>query len=437
METNHLEKKDSSQIQLFQEKELSILLTYLQNNSSYYQRLFKQHSVDISSVKTLDDLSKIPLTTKKELQIYNNDFLCVQPRKIIDYVNTSGTMGTPVNIALTDADLERLAYNEYLSMSIAGITQDDIIQLTTTIDKRFMAGIAYFLGAIKIGAGIIRSGVGIPQMQWNNILTLNPTVLIGVPSFLLKMIEYAEQNHIDFRKSSINKLICIGENIRDIDFNLNNLGKHIQDKWNNVTIYSSYASTEMGAAFTECEHGRGGHYHPELLIIEILDENDVPVPDGKPGELTITTLGVEAMPLLRFKTGDICVKHTQQCKCGRHTARISPILGRKNQMLKLKGTTVYPQCIYETLNGMDSIQNYVLEVSTSEQETDDLLIYIGVNDFSEFNYRFVKESLKSKLRVTPNITFRTSAEIHTMQFSENLRKPIIFIDKRISMLTVN
>ncbi len=109
-----------------------------------------------------------------------------------------------------------------------------------------------------------------------------------------------------------------------------------------MKLYSTYASTEMAASFTECSYGAGGHHHPELLIVEFLDGNDNPVPKGEAGELTITTLGVEGMPLLRFKTGDICHGHYETCKCGRKTMRVGPVIGRRNQMIKYKGTTLYP-----------------------------------------------------------------------------------------------
>ena len=431
-----IEKASTSTIEQFQKRELEKLLIYLQNNSPFYKRMFSQFDINVFAIQQLKDLEKIPVTTKKDLQQFNQDFLCVSPHKIIDFVNTSGTLGVPVNMALTDRDLDRLAHNEYLSLSCAGITPEDIIQLTTTIDKRFMAGMAFFLGARKLGAGIIRTGVGAIQMQWDTILNLNPTVLIGVPSFLLKMIEYAERNQIDFRTSSLKKFICIGENIRDVHFHENNLGRRILEKWNNIQLFSAYASTEMGAAFTECSFGKGGHHHPELLIIEILDENNNAVPDGVAGELTITTLGTEGMPLLRFKTEDICIKHTQKCECGRNTTRLSPVLGRKNQMLKLKGTTIYPQYVYDTLNGIEAVNNYVLEVSTSSNDTDDLMIHIGLNDFNDTHHQAITESLKAKLRVTPNLVFRTSSEIHKIQFSEDSRKPITFIDNRISNLQI-
>ena len=171
-----------------------------------------------------------------------------------------------------------------------------------------MAGLAYFLGARELGAGIIRVGAGIPELQWDTILKFRPTYLIVVPSFLLKLTQYAEQNGIDVNTSGIKGAICIGEALREQDFSLNTLGKKIKSAWD-IELFSTYASTEMSTAFTECSERQGGHLHPELIIVEILDENGKHVPDGQEGELVITTLGVEAMPLLRFRTGDIVIAH--------------------------------------------------------------------------------------------------------------------------------
>src|SRR5690606_37390511 len=122
-------------------------------------------------------------------------------------------------------------------------------------------------------------------------------------------------NNIDYRASSVKKAICIGESVRNPDFSLNTLGQKIEDKWG-IKLYSTYASTEMVTAFTECGASKGGHHHPELIIVEFLDDQNRPVEEGTPGEVTITTLGVEGMPLLRFKTGDICTAYYEQCTCG-------------------------------------------------------------------------------------------------------------------------
>ncbi|MBO0591072.1 AMP-binding protein [Cellulophaga sp. E16_2] len=424
-----IELASKADINSFQIEKLKELLEYLNTNSPFYKRVFKQHKIDISTINSLEDLVRIPTTTKNDLQVYNDDFICVPKNKIIDYVTTSGTLGDPVIFGLTDNDLERLAYNEAISFACAGVNKDDIIQLMTTIDRRFMAGLAYFLGARKLGAGIIRVGNGVPEMQWDSILKFKPTYIIAVPSFLLKLIEYAEQNNIDPNKSGIKGAICIGEPLRNQDFSLNILSEKIKKKWN-IELFSTYASTEMNTAFTECEEQQGGHHHPELIIMEILDDKDQPVVEGEAGELTITTLGLEGMPLLRFKTGDIVKAHFSKCNCGRNTTRLGPVIGRKKQMIKYKGTTLYPPALHNILNDFSSVETYIIEIFHNAIGTDEILIKIATAEPSEVLLQQIKDHFRAKLRVAPKIEFSDKNEILKLQFPKMSRKPIMVIDKR-------
>ena len=128
-------------------------IAYVAEHSAYYRALFAETGIDPRDIRTLDDLRQLPPTTKQELQLRNDEFLCVPRRRIVDYVTTSGTLGDPVTFALTESDLDRLAYNEMLSFTTAGCTPDDILQLMVTLDRRFMAGLAYFLGARRLGWG--------------------------------------------------------------------------------------------------------------------------------------------------------------------------------------------------------------------------------------------------------------------------------------------
>lgn len=419
------------EINLFQQKELEKLLLYVNASSPFYKKLFADNNIAVSDIKTIEDLQKLPFTTKEDLQKFNQDFICVPPATIIDYVTTSGTMGEPVTIALTDKDLDRLAYNEYNSFKITGGSNSDIYQLMTTIDRRFMAGLAYFLGARKLGAGIIRVGNGIPELQWDTIRRMSPTVIICIPSFILKLIEYAELNGIDYKNSSVKKAICIGEPLRNEDFSLNTLGHKIKEKWD-LQLFSTYASSEMAAAFTECEAGQGGHLQADLLLTEIVDDRDQPVKPGEAGELVITTLGVEGMPLLRFKTGDICRFHAESCSCGRNTPRISPVLGRKKQMIKYKGTTLYPSSLYDILDTIDQVNSYQVEIFTNEIGTDEILIKIGCNAFSESLEKEIKDHFRAKLRVAPTVQFEETDVLNKLVYPETSRKPVKFIDKRIT-----
>jgi len=226
-----IEKADIQEIKIFQEEKLHGLLTYLEAHSPFYQKLFKENNIHIADIRTLEDLQKIPTTTKNDLQQCNHDFFCITPDKIVDYSTTSGTLGDPVTFGLSDNDLERLAYNEAISFACAGIQKGDVVQMITTIDKRFMAGLAYFLGLRKMGASVVRMGPGIPELQWDSIFRYKPKYLITVPSFLLKMIDYAEKHGLDYKNSSVYGDVCIGESIKNQDFTDNILSQKIKEKW--------------------------------------------------------------------------------------------------------------------------------------------------------------------------------------------------------------
>ncbi|MGB1268937.1 MAG: phenylacetate--CoA ligase family protein [Flavobacteriaceae bacterium] len=425
-----IEKASKHEIKEFQNGKLIELLQYLNQNSLFYQRKFIAENIDISTITDLSDLQRISLTTKDDLQQYNDDFVCVEQNKIIDYVTTSGTLGKPVTFALTDNDLNRLAYNEAISFACAGVTSNDVVQLMTTMDRRFMAGLAYFLGVRKLGAGMIRVGAGIPELQWDSIIKFKPTYLIAVPSFLLKLIQYAEANGIDYNASGVKGVICIGEALRTDDFTLNTLSKKITDKWD-VKLYSTYASTEMGTAFTECKYAKGGHHHPELIITEIIDEQGKLVKDGEEGELVITTLGFEALPLLRFKTGDVVKAYYDTCDCGRNTMRLGPVVGRKKQMVKYKGTTLYPPAMHDLLNNFDDVECCIIEISTNDIGTDEILIKIAAKENTTELLSRIKDHFRAKLRVAPVIEFHEAKDINKLRFPRMSRKPVDFIDKRI------
>src|SRR5690606_15612357 len=163
-------------------------------------------------------------------------------------------------------------------------------------------------------------------------------------------------------------------------------------------LYSTYASSEMATAFTECEAKKGGHVHPELIITEILDDEGQPVVPGEVGELTVTTLGVEAMPLIRFRTGDICRKHEEKCSCGRNTYRLGPIVGRKNQMIKYKGTTLYPPVLCDVMDSIPEITGYLIEVYSNEYNNDEIVVKYHARE--NLNLKELIDHFKTRVRVT-------------------------------------
>ncbi len=412
-----------------QHEKLKEVFAYVRQHSNFYKKQFE--NLGILSLETMTDFYKIPFTTKEDVAKYNDDFLCVPKIEVSDFVTTSGTLGEPVTFYLTQKDLDRLGENEAFSLSVAGGTAHDIYQLMTTMDKRFMAGVAYYSGVLKMKAGMVRVGPGAAFLQWDSIKRFSPTVLIAIPSFIPKLIEFAKAEHIDFRKTSIKSIVCIGEPIREADFTLNDLGKIITTEWPNVKLYSTYASTEMSTSFTECEAGQGGHLNDELLFLEVVDENDEQVKNGQAGEIVITTLGVEGMPLLRYKTGDVCNYYNEPCTCGRNTPRLGPVIGRKKQMFKYKGTTFFPSSIINTLSRNNITDNYVIEI-TKDKFNNDYISIILPNEL-ELNTELLHQldqSFKSTIRVIPKYKFLSMQHLNILINDEKNRKPQRLIDKR-------
>jgi phenylacetate-CoA ligase len=424
-----IERQSKESVRLLQEQKLNQTLQYVAQYSTYYKKILQKGGVTVNRTFKMEDLVRLPVTTKDDLQNYNWDFLCVPLNDIVEYTSTSGTLGKPVTIALTENDLQRLAYNEAISFACADGTEDDLYQLMLTLDRQFMAGIAYYEGIRKLGAGLIRVGPGLPALQWETIERLKPSVLVAVPSFIIKLIEFATQQGIDLNKCSVKKAVCIGESLRDINLELNTLGKKIKEHWN-IHLYGTYASTEMQTAFTECGHGKGGHHHPDLIVVELLDDKNNPVGNGDVGEVTITTLGVEGMPLIRYKTGDMAKAYDKPCLCGRTTMRLGPVIGRHQQMIKLKGTTLYPPGIFDILNQFHDVKEYVVEAYTGDLGTDELKLHLHVDGNRDKVEEKLKTAFQSRLRVVPFLEFVDITEIEKMQLTEKSRKVKKFIDNR-------
>lgn len=407
--------------------ELLQTLTYVLENSNFYKK-------SLSGIKYInEELSfhewrNIPFTCKDDIAKNNLDFLSVPMNEIADFVTTSGTMGDPVTIYLSRSDLKRLAINERDSLSLAGVKEGDLVQLMTTIDRQFMAGIAYYLGIQELKAGIIRIGPGLPELQWASIIKYQPRVLIAVPSFILILIDFAKKNGINLLENSVESIVCIGESIRDDSFKLNILGKRITKDWD-VNLYSTYACTEMATAFTECHAQQGCHLNEKLLFLEVLNENGNEVGDGEEGEIVITTLATTGTPLLRYKTGDIAKRFIKKCSCGSSSPRLGPIVGRKNQMIKYKGTTIFPQTLFDIFDDIEEVDCYKIIVSKDNFQNDQITILLQ-NEIIDSNiYKIILKKCQSRLKVIPIFTFDELEVIISQVYKKNLRKPekIVFI----------
>ena len=428
---NHkLELLSSDEIRRVQEGLLRKHLQYLASASPFYRGLFRARGVDAGGV-TLDTLSRMPITDKTMLSEHNDDFLAVPMSRIVDIVLSSGTTGRPTTMMYTDNDLQRLAYNEEVSFAACGMTSDDVVLLTCTLDRCFIAGLAYFSGVRSLGAAAIRNGLNSPESHLNIMQRLKPTVLVGVPTFLLKLGQFIQSRDIDPRTMGVRKLVCIGEPIRDRSLAFLKLGENLEATWN-AKIYSTYASSETITSFCECTAQQGGHLHPDLAVVEIVDDQGKVLEGGETGEVVVTPLQMEGMPMARFRTGDMSFLITEPCSCGRSSPRLGPILGRKKQMIKYRGTTLYPNSIYAVLDSFPAVSEYYVAASSDYDLSDVVKVYAAVRDRS-CTAEMIMDKLQAHLRVRPEVIIASEENVKAQVYAGNSRKLIRFIDTRKSL----
>lgn len=374
-------------------------------------------------------LAALPLTSKTDLETANDAFLAAPPEAVSDLVLSSGTTGHPTRIAYTEHDLRRLAYNEEKAFLGCGLTRRDVVLLTCTLDRCFIAGLAYFLGIRNIGATAIRNGHGTLNGHAELLRRVRPTALVGVPSFLRKLGSFLHERGVDAAALGVRRLVVIGEPVRDRGMALLRVGRDLEQLWG-ARVYSTYASSEIVTSFCECTAQNGGHLPPDLAVVEILDERDRPLPAGEVGEVVVTPLGVEGMPLLRFRTGDLSFLLDGPCACGRRAVRLGPILGRKAQMLKVQGTTLYPPAVFAALAEQEDVADYYVSAHSDERLSDRIVLHVALREGARLTAVELADRLAARLRVKPAVSLEPEADIRAVVYTPESRKPVRFVDRR-------
>jgi phenylacetate-CoA ligase len=398
--------------------------------SPFYRDVFGRHGIAPGDV-ALATLASFPPTDKAMFAARNQDFLAVPMRDVVDIALSSGTTGAPCAVMYSERDLERLAWNELLSFAGCGIGGDSAVLLTCTMDRCFVAGLAYQMGLRALGAAVIRNGAATLQSHADFIRRFEPSALVGVPTFLRKLAHFLDENGTDPSATSVRKLICIGEPLRDADMGPLKLGAELERLWD-AEAYSTYATSETVSSFCECVARAGGHLHPDLAIVEIVDEAGNPLPPGEHGEVVITPLQVAAMPLLRFKTGDISFLIDGPCACGSAAPRLGPILGRKSQMIKYKGTTLYPQSILSALSGIRGITEYYVVTTSEDRLADQITVHAAVSA-SDCSAQSIAEQLQALLRVRADVVIEPEEAVSRQVFRSGSRKAVRFVDRRFAL----
>lgn len=403
-------------------------IQYVNMHSQYYRGILCRTNLNLKAFN-ISDLEMLPVISKEDLLKHNEEFFCSSEACWSDIVTTSGSTGVqPIVHPLTYSDLMRLTYNEKVSFMLPPITKNDQVMLATALDGSFVAGLAYYLGLKRLEITVVRAGSKNLNLQLEILNEFSINVIVGVPSNLIKLYKYAVSNGKEQLMSKIDKLILIGESIREKNFILNQLGRRLSNCFPNAKLYSTYANTETCVSFCECEKGNGGHLHPDLAYIEILDDNNNIAKVGDIGRLVITTFGSQSMPLIRYDTGDLTYIIDEPCECGRNSLRIGPILGRHKNIFKVGGVTVSQQQLENVILSLPYIIDYCIIIENDNNGVAFATVWIT----SEYENTGIKEEIRLKVwenvRISIRVNCCTQEELGNMQNSTGSRKPIRFIN---------
>ena len=397
-----IECEGRGEIKALQLERLKETVERIYSNVPYYKKKLDEAGVTPDSIKSLDDLKRIPFTTKDDLRENYPFGLFASPMKDIVRIHaSSGTTGKPTVVGYTKNDLDTWSEAIARLACAAGATEDDIAQISFGYGL-FTGGFGLHYGLEKVGLAIIPASTGNTEKQIMLMKDFGTTLLVSTPSYALYMSEVAEKMGIDIKKDLKLKIGMFGS-----EGSTEEMRQEIEKRWG-MTATENYGLSEiMGPGVAgECTEKCGMHVSDDLFIVEIINpETGEVLPEGEVGELVITNIKKEGIPLLRYRTKDITYLDNTPCKCGRTTPRIAKIQGRSDDMLKIKGVNVFPSQIESALLGTKGIAPYYQIIVNKVGFVDDMEVLVELNDdsllekFSELEKleRTVKHKIKTVL----------------------------------------
>lgn len=421
-----MEREELQQLQL---ERLQSTIHRVYRNVPFYRRMFDRNGIDPDSFTSLEDLSKIPFTTKKDLrENYPYGLFAVPLREVVRIHTSSGTTGMPIVVGYTKNDLKIWTELVARILSSGGITKDDVIQIAFNYGL-FTGAFGFHYGAEKIGASVIPVSIENPRKQIKILQDYKTTALISTPSYAL----------------------LIANTLIDMDINPNSLSlrfglfgaepwsermrQEIEEKLK-ITATDNYGLSEiMGPGVAgECLEKKGLHIQEDHFLFEIIDPQSLePVREGETGELVITTLTKEAFPVLRFRTGDLTRFILGECSCGRTFKRIDRIMGRTDDMIIIKGMKIFPSQIETILHEIEGRQPNYQIIIERQAGVDHMTILLEMSEdiFSDVMreqtqlMNAIKDRIASELGITVNIKLAEKRSIE--KIGEKIKR---VIDKR-------
>lgn len=394
-------------------------------NSQFYRDKFAELGITPDDIKTLDDVRKLPFTTKDDLrEHYPFGLACIPLRDCTRLHSSSGTTGNPTVVLHSKKDLEEWAEAVARCLWMVGSRPEDVFQNSAGYGM-FTAGLGFQYGAERVGMLTVPAAAGNTTRQIKFIKDFGTTVLHAIPSYASRIYEVMREEGVDPRRDTNLRVLCIGaephseEQRKRIEQNLG------------VKAYNSYGISEMmgpGVAF-ECPEQNGIHIWEDYFIVEIIDPVTLePVEDGQLGELVITTINREAMPLLRYRTRDLTSVISGSCPCGRTHKRLSRLQGRSDDMMILKGVNIFPIQIEKILLKFKELSTDYLITLQTENGNDTMTVEVELRELFTDDYqrlqrltRDITRLLKDEILVTPKVKLLPKGGIKTSDEGKAVR----------------
>ncbi|MDR0988908.1 MAG: phenylacetate--CoA ligase [Prevotellaceae bacterium] len=400
-----IETMPRPQLQAFQLERLRKTIA-IASQSPYYQKVFATHGITPEVIQTIDDVKKIPFTTKADMRLcYPFGMVSGKLDEAVRLHSSSGTTGTPTVIVHSQHDLDSWANLVARCLYMVGVRRSDVFQNSSGYGM-FTGGLGFQYGAERLGALTVPAAAGNSKRQIKFIQDFHTTTLHAIPSYAIRLAEVFQEEGIDPTTTSLRTLVIGAEPHTDEQ------RKKIE-RMLDVRAYNSFGMSEMngpGVAF-ECTEQNGMHFWEDCYLVEIIDpETGQHVPDGEIGELVLTTLDRTMMPLLRYRTRDLTRILPGSCPCGRTHLRIDRIKGRSDDMFIIKGVNIFPMQVEKTLVQFAELgSNYLITLETVNNQ-DEMMVEVELSELSSDNYielenlrRAITRQLKDEILVTPKL----------------------------------
>ena len=401
-----METMTRAQIEALQLERLQATVQHCMN-SPFYRKRFEEAGLKPEDIKTLDDIRRIPFTTKQDLRdTYPFGMASVSLRECTRLHSSSGTTGTPTVILHTQKDLEEWAAQVARNLWMVGLRPDDVFQNSSGYGM-FTGGLGFQYGAERLGMLTIPAAAGNSIRQIKFITDFGTTALHAVPSYVTRLYEVMQSMGVDPRRDTKLKVLAIGAEPHSEEQR-----RRIEEMMG-VKAYNSFGMSEMcgpGVGF-ECQEQNGLHFWEDYYIVEIVDPETLePVPDGEVGELVLTSLCREAMPLLRYRTRDLTRVLGRTCPCGRNHVRIDRMRGRSDDMMVLRGVNIFPIQIEKILMTFPELASNYLITLTTDEDNDNMTVEVELEELFTDDYRRlqnltnrIQRALKDEILLTPHV----------------------------------